>query len=618
MQVALAFLGLSLPGLAWWLWLGDHDLDGGEALARIFAVSASFITLATLAFYTVRLSFSPLLLGLLLGLCFGLTLAGLIRRGKTAFNWTWLVALAVLGIFVFWRLWQAKDLVFPNWVDSQHHVLIIRKMIEVRGLPSTLEPYLPGPFYYHFAFHAVTALFSVLSGLPPEQSVLLLGQVMNACVGLSVYALAKAIGKDWRVGLLAAFFVTFVTKMPGYYLSWGRYTLLTGVLILPVAMGEVELLRRGTAKWWQTSGLFLLTVGTLLSHYLAAFLLANYLVIIGIDWVIESIKKKKADWPALLTLAVPAFLGLLASTRWYIRVLRYSATVVKQGVALTQSALSLDSDQINYLEYILGPTASYILICFAVLGLITLLVKSNRRHFALWSMLVGLLCIPIGIVIFGFRNDHFSLVVFMSISILGALFLIELTEFLTYKLNLKRLFTSLILMISFALVGFGAYGNYDAVNDSTILTDLSDKSALEWIKQHTPEDARFFVNTTYWGHGIYRGVDGGGWILPSTGRWSIAPTIFYQFGDDSLETKNWTDWSKRASIVSVCEKDFWEIVQEAELNYLYVRQGTTGIQEETLLTCNGLHRLYNNESVSIWLIDEYVADEIYEENANDW
>ena len=616
MQVALAFLGLCLPGLAWWLWLGDHELDGGEALARIFAISASFITLVTLAFYTIRLSFTPLLLGLLLGLSFGLTLAGLIRRGKTAFNWTWLVALVVLGIFTFWRLWQAKDLVFPNWVDSQHHVLIIRKMIEAGGLPSTLEPYLPGPFYYHFAFHAVTALFSVLSGLAPEQSVLLLGQVMNACVGLSVYALAKAIGKDWRVGLLAAFFVTFVTKMPGYYLSWGRYTLLTGVLILPVAMAEIELLRRGTAKWWQTSGLFLLTVGTLLSHYLVAFLLAIYLVIIGIDWVIESIKKKKAEWPMLLTLAVPAFLGLLASTRWYLRVFHYSAGIVDKGIQFSQSALTFDRDQIDYLKYILGPNASYLLMGLAVLGLFYMFIKRDWLQFGLWSIVVGFFSIPTGIVVFSFRSDYFDLVLFIVISVVSAFFAVSFLHSLTKKIEKKVYAVLPILFLLIGLISFGAFENYDAINDSTVLMSLDDQSALEWIKQHTPEDARFFVNTTNWGYGLYRGVDGGGWILPSTRRWSIAPTIFYPFGNDLYVSETWKDWSQRASIVTTCETDFWELVKEAELNYLYVREGNTGIQAETLSNCDGLEKLYENEGVSIWLIDSYNANGIIKDNLN--
>lgn len=604
MRIALAFAALCLPGLAWWLWLGDHKQDGGEALARIFAVSASFITLAALAFYTIRIAFTPLAIGVLLSLCIGLVLAGLIHSWKTAFNKTWLLALVVLAVFVIWRLWQARGLVFPNWVDSQHHVLIIRKIIENGGLPSTLEPYLPGPFYYHFSFHAVTAFFSILSGLAPEKAVLLLGQVMNACVGVSVYALAKAIGRDWRVGILAAFFVTFVTKMPGYYLSWGRYTLLMGVMILPVAMAEVDVLRRGTAKWWQTIGLVLLTGGTLLSHYLAAFLLAIYLLIIGVDWVIASIKNKEADWSAILTLAVPAFLGLLASARWYIRIFRYSVGVVDRGIQLSENALTINHDQIDYLKYILGPNASYVLIGLAVLGLFYLLYKRDWRTFGFWSIVLIFFSIPTGIVVFSFQNYYFGLVLFIVTSLLSALFAVGTLDFLLEKFNKKIYITLPILLLLVGLVSFGAYENYDAINDSTVLINSADQSALEWIKRHTPEDARFFVNTTNWGYGIYRGVDGGGWILPTTGRWSLAPTIFYPMVAEKSFVRNVTELGIRAGAITECGNDFWQLVSDAELNYLYIKDGVGSLQPNALIACEGVHQLTQLEDIHIYLINE--------------
>ncbi len=122
----LGICGSALPGLAWWLWFGDRRKDGAQALAEIFAISASFIALGALGFYTVRLKFSPLLLGILLGLCFGVAFAGLIRRGKGAFNKTWLFALLGFAVALVWRFWQARDLV-SIFGDSQTHVLIILK-----------------------------------------------------------------------------------------------------------------------------------------------------------------------------------------------------------------------------------------------------------------------------------------------------------------------------------------------------------------------------------------------------------------------------------------------------------------------------------------------------------
>lgn len=607
MQIALGFVGLFLPGLAWWLWFGDKQQDGGEALARIFAVSFGLITMIALGFYTIRVSLTPVLLGILLGIFFVAVVAGLVRNYRTAFTWSWLIALGVLAVFVGWRLWQARELVFPNWVDSQHHVLIIRKIIENGGIPNTLEPYLPGPFYYHFAFHAVTAFFSVLSGLAPEIAVLMLGQVMSAMVGLSVYALAKAISDDWRVGLLAALFVTFVTKMPGYYLTWGRYTLLIGVMILPVAMAEAETLRRGQKKWWQGLGLFFLTIGSLLSHYLAAFLLAIYLVIMGIEWVIGCIKDKKANWQTILTLAAPALLGLLVSMRWYIRVLRYS--VVGGMVYIPEGIIEFNRSQLDYLRYILGPESGYVLIGLSLFGLIWAFFKKEWRIFGIWSLIVAFFTLPLDILLFSFRSDYYGLVLFVVLGVLGAAFLVWIFDFISTRVSWKKPLIAAAVMLMLALVGWGAWSNRDAVNDETVLVTKDDVAAFDWIKTHTPEEARVFVNTTPWGYGIYRGTDGGGWILPTTGRWSLAPTIFYTFGGDQPIFDLWADWSARASKVTSCETDFWELVEEADLNYIYVRQGTTGVQTQNLIYCDGLRKLFDNEVISIWLIVGYNPEE---------
>jgi len=604
-RIGLAFAALLLPGLAWWLWFGDRRKDGAQALAEIFAISASFIALGALGFYTVRLKFTPLLLGILLGLCFGVAFAGLIRRGKGAFNKTWLFALLGFAVALVWRFWQARDLVFPNWVDSQHHVLIIRKMIEFGGLPSTLEPYLPGPFYYHFGFHSVTALFSVLSGLEPAASVLMLGQVISAGVGLAIYALAKQLGRDWRIALLAAVFVTFVTKMPGYYLTWGRYTLLIGVMILPVAMAEAIRAWESHDKWWKLAGLSLLTAGTLLSHYFTAFLFVLFLAVLGAHWLVETIRAKSANWKPIASVAVATFAGLILASRWYWRVFRYSVSVMNVGINFPEQGMVLDTDQIGYLRYILGPEAAYGLIILAIAGLVWSLFRADWRRFAIWSLIAATLTAPLGLQIMGFRNDHFGLILFAPICILSAAFLVWLMQWLASKCSRSRLIWLALILIALIAAGLGAQANQDAINDSTILVTVDDIDALKWIETHIPEDARFFVNTTDWGFGLYRGMDGGGWILPYTGRWSLAPTIFYPYGADKNTNATWTDWAKRASMVTTCGTDFWELVEEANLNYVYVSQGPTGIQAQILVGCEGIRKLFDNGSVSIWSVNMY-------------
>jgi len=598
-RVALAFAALLLPGLAWWLWFGDRRKDGAQALAEIIAISASFIALGTLGFYTVRLKITPLLLGIVLGVCFGVAFAGLIRRGKGAFNKTWLFALLGLAVALAWRFWQARELVLPNWVDSQHHVLIIRKMIEFGGLPSTLEPYLPGPFYYHFGFHAVIALFSVLSGLDPAGSVLMLGQVISASIGLSVYALAKQLGKDWRIGLLAAVFVTFATKLPGYYLTWGRYTLLIGVMILPVAIAEAIHAWNNHDHWWELAGLSLLTAGTLLSHYFAAFLFVLFLTVLGVQWLVENIRAKSANWKRIASLAIATFIGLALSSRWYYRIFVYSSAA-SRPVFRVMEAETLKKSW-DYLYYLVGPISGYVLIGLGLIGLIWSVFKTKKVHFQAWAIVVLFFALPTGLRLMNFRYDYFSLVVFIPIAITAAFGIVLLFSTLIRR---KGIATLAVLLAALALCVGGAWQNARAINTETILATQSDIDALEWIKTHTPEDARFFINTVGWSTNTYRGVDGGGWILSLTGRWSIVPTIFYPMGGDKAFVESISNLGMRASSITECGDDFWLLVKDANLNYLYIKEGVGGLQPEALLGCVGVDQLINVDGVHIYLISK--------------
>lgn len=65
---ALALTVFLLPGLCWWVWLGERGKDPLEALADILGVSAAITALGALFFYALRLPVSAALLGVLLGL----------------------------------------------------------------------------------------------------------------------------------------------------------------------------------------------------------------------------------------------------------------------------------------------------------------------------------------------------------------------------------------------------------------------------------------------------------------------------------------------------------------------------------------------------------------------
>ncbi len=76
---------------------------------------------------------------------------------------------------------------------------------------------------------------------------LLLGQVFNALSVLAVYLLATSLTKDRLAGLFAALVTGFLSSMPAYYASWGRYTQLVGLLVLPVCAALMMRLLSGRA-----------------------------------------------------------------------------------------------------------------------------------------------------------------------------------------------------------------------------------------------------------------------------------------------------------------------------------------------------------------------------------
>ena len=600
---ALALAAFLLPGLCWWVWLGDRDKDPLEALAGILGVSVAVTALGALFFYAVSLPLTAGLLGALLGLMLTLTGFGIYRRrNERVFTWGWVLALAAFGALCFWRLWQARGLALPAWVDSLHHSLIIRKMIESGGLTSTLEPYLPGPFYYHYAVHSAAALVSALSGNTPAETLLRLGQIFTAGVSLSAYSLVKASAKDWRPAALAALLLAFATKMPGYYLSWGRYTLLTGMLLLPLAMAEAVRVARGEKLRRSAPLLAVLTAGTLLSHYLAAFLLALFLVVLALSLLVRNIRQKSRGWQPLLALAGSALAGLALVSRWYWRVFRYSRGIISTEIRLPASG-ALTADNWDYFWNLVGPLTGYVVLGLAVGGLVWALTRARTRPLAIWGLLVALPSLPLGRVLGPIRSDHFSLALFLPAVCLAACLLVWVGDWLRSLLPKKAWWTTAVLLVCAALLGGGAWLNREPVNASTVLADENDLAALEWIEDHLPTDARFFINTTGWGYGLYRGMDGGAWILPYTGRWSLAPTIFYSFSGEEQTYLPWIDWSQRASGINGCTEEFKALAAEAGLNYLYLREGVGSLQAEALRGCAEARQLYSAGGVSIWLWD---------------
>lgn len=266
------FLVLFVPGYIAWSALGrDVRLPPLVAPALWLGLSLSLIPIHFLWSSLLGLRLLPLVLRLeAIGL---LLLAGWIafRTPTTRSIPGWLSAGLglVLGLVGLTRMLEIRGVALPLWVDSLHHTLLVRVVGETGRIPRSLEPYLPVPdLVYHWGYHVTAAAWWGLARVPLPQMMLWSGQILNSLIVVAVYGLGAYLARSARVGLLAAGTAGLLSLMPAYYVTWGRYTQLTGLLLLPALLiTSMALAEREQWSWRLIGATSVLATGLFLVHY---------------------------------------------------------------------------------------------------------------------------------------------------------------------------------------------------------------------------------------------------------------------------------------------------------------------------------------------------------------
>ncbi len=645
-----ALIVLLLPGMAVQSWLrkdtGDDSTLQGDFiswLADTVALSIALTALVALWFWFARIRLSELAIAALYGLCLLAIFAALLKRDLRlpdrarllAGLRNGLLALLLVIILVAWRFFQARDLALPAWVDSVHHTLQVRVILEQGGLPRDYLPYIPAPAYYHYGFHLIAALHAFWAGITPDRAVLWFGQFLNAVVALSVYRAAYSFRAaqttdtdDLRfapravaslVALIAALLVGFAFHMPAYYLSWGRYTLLTGLILLgPACSAAFALWQRPHGARAKAAGvrLALLIAGMCAVHYLALLLLALFVVALGIFALVQAVRERNPG--VLLRLVGWSLLGLVLAMPWLVWVFHYTWRIA--GLDLTYVANQTEATQqriadlIEYYWYLLGPRHNHFLMGFSAAGLLAAVRKPALRPLALWTALLSLLSLPWALRLGPFRPDHYIIILFFPASILLAELFVQSIGALIRVFSARgehhapreplvhEAAMALLVLVVGGLLVWGGRQTRSVANPVTIIATQADVQALDWVKGNTPNAARFFINATRW-QAIYRGVDGGYWLEPYTGRYSLIPPTFYSLGERDYIAQIHS-WAERSESIDGCDPAFWEIVDEASLTHVYLREGVGKVQPAAMQSCPGIRQIYGRAGVFIYEIDK--------------
>jgi len=508
-------------------------------------------------------------------------------------HWWVFPFLGILGLTFWTRFQQIQELVLPAWVDSVHHALLIRVAAETGQAPYSLQPYLPiDSLPYHWGYHAFTATVMNLSGLMLPQVMLWEGQILNALHVVTCAALAAYLWRRPVAALVAGLVVGLISIMPAFYVSWGRYTQLMGLLLLPaIAITWHMALQTSSRRWW--SSVALLLAGLSIIHFRVIIFTLCLLAVVGLVWTVDQSWRRvwARFWSAVgmaglsLALALPWLwvvvshillpavdqpeslvgggnynavnMGLLwaGQNRWLFALALLAAG---WGIARRSRVVIVQVGWVCALVVVANPwLISYIL---PPSGLLLALWGQQQRRWLLVASGGGLMLVnPVFVQIPYFwliTNDTVVISLFIPAAMLIAggagmfvdwVMRLSQTTFSQYPAGAhmatlhfqavpilprwpRFLSPVLLFMLLSGFAVWGAWNLRTVINPVTVFVTPAEVPAIEWVAENTPEDARFLINAASWLSTAERGADGGWWLMPLTGRWTSTPPVLFTYG----------------------------------------------------------------------------------------
>ena len=511
-----------------------------------------------------------------------------------------LTIILLLGFGV--RLLTIRDLALPAWVDSVHHVTLARLIAEQGRVPATYQPYVDvAQATYHYGFHAAVAYFSWLSGLDIPQSTLLLGQFYNIAMALQLYLFTYWLTQRRKTALFAALLVALVSNMPAYYVSWGRYTQLSGLLILPVAI----ILNTETVEEHnkRTLALAVFTLaGLILTHYRVLAFYVGFLV----AWWLVKFWDTRREWRLRLR-EVPQYLGIgllaglvLMPWLWETAIALWLRAFLHWGGSPSASTVLMD-----FSWYYVSRGLDRYLLTVGVLGALVAWFERERFTWVLLIWLGALFIITnpslVGLPGEGLTNNIAMLITwFIPQAIWSGFVLDTLLEAWLAALPGKEkwCYATLTILLS-ALCLVGASYQLVALNPDCVLALQADSEGLAWIEAHTASESYFLINSRRWQGEIYMGTDGGYWITPLTGRRTNVPPALYPLGTREA-TAEIKALNEELQSLYATPASLWQRLRELGVDYIYLGALGGPLDPQTLYATPGFRLRYNNARVQIY------------------
>ena len=496
------------------------------------------------------------------------------------------VVLVVLTV-VWTRVAQITDLAMPPWVDSVHHALLIRVAVESGHAPWNLEPYLPvTALTYHSGYHSIMAVLMSLSAIPLRdiaEYLRISGQVWNVCAVLSVAALVWQWTRSWWATAVTIAVTGVVSIMPAYYLSWGRYTLLTGMVFLPAALWLIDNAFRPVAQrvhWiWLGLVMTLLALTHMVVFVIALLWGAALMLVYGVPsrWVLR-----------------PILMALVLTVPWWL----FVGAHVQAGTGSSAMHVAGNPSHNGVVWGLVWALNNRWLVPALVCALAVLVRLRMRRGLALvcWIVLTVLVANPVIIglpYVSFFTNETITSGLYIPIAIGIGLAAERLLQ------RVPEWATALTLCLA---VGATVGGIVPVVRDTTIIATADDLAVLQWAVDNVPRDATVMTNSAGWMWGVDRGADGGWWLMPIAGIAVTTPPVLYTYAEPA--TRAWiveTTAQLREADGSLAFVERF-VAEHREVNYIYASERGSAAKPSVLDTSAQFELRFRSGDAAIYAV----------------
>jgi hypothetical protein len=545
------------------------------------------------------------------------------QTGQVKQRWINLVLGAVFIFTLAVRLAMARDLSAPPWVDSVHHAMITRMIVDLGRFPSTYAPFVNiETANYHPGFHSQLAVFVWLSKMDIATAMLLFGQVLNALTVFAAYLFTTMFTEDKVAGIVAALIVGLFTPMPAYFTSWGRYTELASLVMLPAAMALIKLLldippknpysteatpkNNAISLWRLLLPAAIACGGLFLTHYRVIAFLACLIIAYLLGQIILYVKEHRL-WPSLLKnislLLLIALLSFGLTMPWWPATMR---TLFIRNISWGQGTITpaFSDFSWNYLTTALGKYAMGL----AAAGLVLAIFLRPRFVITMlvWVVLLfGLANLGVfGLPARGFINNiSVEISLFLPIAALAGFLVGRLADFVERLLPIqwRWIWYTGLATAGLILAFIGARTLMPILNPITMLFRETDRPALAWIEENIPPDETVLINPFWWGYGLCAGSDGGYWIVPMAGRKTMPPPALYGISNTKENIQQVTDICTQVLDHGADPQTLHDDLASTGINYVYAG-GRGGVLYPQQMVNSGLFKeLYHQDGT--WVLE---------------